>query len=484
MEQSIVNHIKNYFKDVTLNSTGAVGRLYSLLRDGDVGRAVEMMKSRETDIDNAIREYNPQLHAIMRRKNKWRKGGDSYITEKLPRGRQRYINEVELFFLLAKPIKWMKREGDDDAFEIYVEYLEKMRFDAKMRKAKRLAGSELESALVYHVYQEDGEFKADLFVASRSQGYRIRTLFDQYGNMMSFALGYQLNEADGRAHQHWDIYTKDWVFQCAAQAAGWRVETHPNPLGKIPVAYFHQPKAWDGAEPRMEREERADSKLGDTNNYFSDPIAKASADVVDSMADPDKPGKLIQLSGSQSRFEYVQPPTDSASRLSEKKDLNDSILFDTFTPDLSFDNLKGMGTLTGAAIKNSMVLGYMKRDNRMEVYHDAVDRFRSVTLELMKLMHPDKAAAFERIEITFRFQDPFDDENQSQWPAIASLYSAGLMSLETGVQRLALTDRPDEEADRIRMAAMELQTAQAQAEAEAAGNTDNSSENTENERNT
>ena len=44
--------------------------------------------------------------------------------------------------------------------------------------------------------------------------------------------------------------------------------------------YYSQPKAWDGAEPRLKREEILDSKVGDTNNYFADPIAVVTGRVT------------------------------------------------------------------------------------------------------------------------------------------------------------------------------------------------------------
>ena len=39
-----------------------------------------------------------ESHEVNKRPNKHRKNQEPYITEKLPRGRQAYINEVELFF--------------------------------------------------------------------------------------------------------------------------------------------------------------------------------------------------------------------------------------------------------------------------------------------------------------------------------------------------------------------------------------------------
>lgn len=50
-----------------------------------------------------------------------------------------------------------------------------------------------------------------------------------------------------------------------------------------------------------------------------------------------------------SRFEYVDPPLSSETREAEKKDLRNSILEDSLTPDLSFEGMKGLGTLSGEA---------------------------------------------------------------------------------------------------------------------------------------
>lgn len=173
---------------------------------------------------------------------------------------------------------------------------------------------------------------------------------------------------------------------------------------------INSPKAWDGVEPRLSREEDIDSKIGDTNNYFADPIALATADVVQSMFDPYTPAKLLQATGQNSKFEYVNPPQSSELRRSEKDDLKESILFDTFTPDLSFENLRGMGTLSGVAIRNSMALGYMKRANRMEIYEELIDREKNVILAVLKFLHPDMAARLDTLKIGFEFGEPFMDE--------------------------------------------------------------------------
>lgn len=441
-----LQQILTYFRNLTLNASGVSRDIYQLLQDKDVSQALDLLQNRDDEVDQAIKEYNPQTHDVMRRPNKYRKGDEPYITEKLPRTRARYINEIENFFLLGNPIEWKKEDGDDEAFSMFMDCLDEHHFNSRIREAKRLAGAETESALIFHIYRDDdtGERRTKLNVLARSTGYRLRPLFDNFGNLTAFAYGYVTKER-GRSMQHWDFQTSRILAYCKKSSIGWDVEIYPNPTGKINIIYFKQPKAWDGAEARIHREEMLDSKTGDTNNYFSDPIAAATADVVRTMADPSKPGKLIQLTGEKSRFEYVNPPQASQTREAEKNDLEKSILFDTYTPNFDTEAMRGFGTLSGVAIRNAFVLGFIKRDNRKEIYEELVGRFRNVVISMLAYLHPDKRGALEGLKIKFDFSEPFADDKQAKWQSIASLYQAGLVSLETAVAMLSLTDAPEKE---------------------------------------
>lgn len=456
MDNNYISDVKTLFKNVTLNSTGAERTLYGYMESGEVGKAVNLMDNNDREVDNALSEYNPQNHPVMYRPNKKRKGDKPYITEKLPRTKERYINEIELFFLLGKPIEWNLKNNETEAFGLFNDFMDKYRMNSLIRKAKRLAGSETESAIVFHLTKNaKGDMNVKPFVVARSLGYRIRTLFDQYGDLISLAYGYGLRGANGKTVRHWDVLTKDFIFECVNGEKGWDVQTYPNPTGKINAVYFHQQKAWDGAVPRLRRMEMLDSKRGDTNNYFSDPMASATADVIDSLADPDKPGRLIQLAGVNSKFEYINPPQNSAARIEEKNDLEKSTLFDTFTPDFSYDNLKGMGTLSGAAMRNALMLGYIKRDNLTEHYGEMIDRLRSVIVGILKLQFPTKENALEKMKVDFKFGEPFEDSEDTKIDRIVKLREAGLMSLETAVRKLAQVEDTDVEIDRLYAEEME-----------------------------
>lgn len=454
-------NIIQYFRNILLNSPTLEGQIREMLEKGKVDEVIDMMSNRDTEVDKAIEEFYPEKHLVMHRPNKQRKDDEPYITEKLPRNRQNYINEVELFFLLGSPIIWKKTDGEDEAFSLFNDFVKENRLHSLIRRAKRAAGAETESALIFHIYREGDKRNMLPFVACRRDGYRLRTLFDQYGRLNALAYGYCLN-VSGENQQHWDILTADSETFCVQTAKGWQCRTYPNPTGKINAIYFRQDVAWQGTQERINREEMLDSKVGDTNNYFADPIATATADVIMSMVDQNKPGKMIQLAGSDSKFEYVNPPQNSATRDAEKNDLADSILFDSFTPDFSVEKMKGFGTLSGTAIKNSFILGYIKRARNEEIYGEMIDRLINVIKEILKFFHPEMTRAIDSLKIDFEFAEPFADDRRSLWQAVASLYQSGVASLETAVTMLGLTDAPEEEIDRIRMAAMEAEMAKNQ----------------------
>ena len=436
-----------------MNNSTANKDLITLIQEKDIDQAIELFQNRDLEVLEAIKEYDPDLHDVMKRPNKLRKDKKPYVTEKLPRRWQAYINEVALFFLLGQPIKWSKNDPDipDESFDAFIQFLKDTRFNTTMRQAKRLAGAETECAKLYHIYRNEETNKAEVKVVllAKSLGYTLRPLFDQYGTMLAFGYGYYLKEGVNTI-EHFDIETPKVIYRCKKTDRGWEVLSVMNPTGKINVIYYQQEKEWEGAQYRIKRDEYVDSKSADTVNYFADPKAKVSTDVLDSLSDPDNVGEVIRCYGPDSVFEYVAPPDSVELKKFEKDILKESILNDTFTFNFSPENTKGLGTLTGEALKRAMAPSYMKRDNRKEIYEIAVDREKNLILAIMKnITHIPLRAKLEALQIDFEFSEPFQEDTDKRWSAIGKLYADGITSIETAIKLLGIADNPAEEIKRI-----------------------------------
>lgn len=109
-----------------------------------------------------------------------------------------------------------------------------------------------------------------------------------------------------------------------------------------------------------------------------------------------------------------------------------------------------MGTLTGEALKRAMAPSYMKRDNRKEIYEIAVDREKNLILAIMKnVTHIELRSKLEVLDIDFEFSEPFQEDIDKKWTAIGKLYNDGIISLETAVKMLSITDKPEDEIRKI-----------------------------------
>ena len=109
-----------------------------------------------------------------------------------------------------------------------------------------------------------------------------------------------------------------------------------------------------------------------------------------------------------------------------------------------------MGSLSGVAIKNSMTIGYIKRNRNIGVYKQLVRRDLHLMLEILVLLHPEKADDIRGLKIDFEFAEPFDSDNGENQSRIADLYQKGVLSLEEAVRQLAICDDVNSEIKRLK----------------------------------
>lgn len=430
---------------ITKNAKGIKSAVVSLLEEGKVDEALELFQDNSARVLDALSEYNTQDHEIKKRPNKQIKGGKGeYVTHKLPLNTQSYINEVELFFLLGQPLKWEMRnslpEQDElaDTYKLFLNFIKEQHYDSNNRIVKRLAGAETECAKLYAIYKDEGEQKVKTIVLAKSLGYEIRPLFNRYGDMKAFAVGCYLKTAEGDNVKHWDIYTSETIYHCDMSQTtmdniGWTITKEVNNIGKIPVIYFAQPKAWDGAQERIERLEEMDSKTADIVDYTDNPILILDKKVKNGLAGAKEVGKLIQVDSKDSVVKYLEVPNQNEAKQDERDNLEESVYLSTLTPDFTYKNVKGLGAISGAAISKANILGYIKRLNRMEIYDEAFERECSLIKAILSnILYIEKRDDINRMDIHHVYQDPaigIDDNSEE----ISRWVEMGMMSREAAV---------------------------------------------------
>lgn len=416
-----------------------------LLAAKDISAVKDKMCNQEKKIFDALSEYDTFSHEVMKREDKiiTDKKGKFLRTEKvwkLPIPYPVYINEIALVFLYGRPIKWVQQsEGTDKAFDAFLNVIKRTRFDSKIRQCKRIAGAETESAMLFRVFRDDdGKPDVQIRVLARSKGDEIYVRWDQYENIISIGWGYYVKEEKDNVVYHFDIFTKQTIYHCAKRSLGWEVNEEQNFIGKIPIILFQQEKEWKGVEPLIHREEFIASRTADTNDYFSDPIAIMSAEIIKNMPEKKEAAKMLitnDKDGVDKAAKYLTWDSAPQSKKDEIEWLHTQILQKTFTPNITTDTLKSVSQLSAKALRTVMMLADIKASKHKETHDELLDRTASlITAIIANVLDISLSGECESLEIGHEFQEPFGDDIADSLTNIVKAVDAGIISTEGAIE--------------------------------------------------
>ena len=285
----------------------------------------------------------------------------------------------------------------NDGFQEFKRVWERrLKMQSVLKSFARKVLSESKAALVFYPYISkglDGKLITELKVKTLSVPRNENTFsefyphFDDNDDMDAFIHRYQVN-SNGMIRNSCTIWTADKIITAIDEMGGWVIKEVPNLFGKIPVVYadVFQPE-WDEVALLMDAREMRISRMVDTNDYYGDPMLK-TFDVAD-LPTKDTVGKELSFTSkvhpeTQQLYhgdaEYL---TWNGSQPSVDKELEETkceLFSGTSTPDLSFDNLKGIGNLSGVARKFMLMDATIKASENMETFGPVVQRCVSVVL--------------------------------------------------------------------------------------------------------
>ena len=452
--------LDNLTTDQVNVEAGRTQLLEELIASGDISRVKSMMVSKEQETIDAIKEYDINSHIVMQRKNKIVRDKEGKVKDivqrwRLPISYQRYINEVALVFIYGRPVKWScKVEGCDNAFAKFSAVLKQMHFDSKIREAKRYAGAETQSALLFRVYRNDeGKSDCQIRVLARSKGDEIYTYWDIYENLLAAAWGYYAKDDDKTTSYHFDIFTAKTTYRCVKGEHGWEVSQEANPIGKIPLIIFQQKVEWDGAKNLIEREEYLVSHTADTNDYFADPYFVVNADVIKNMPKKGEDGKLLVTKGDVASISnaagYITWDSAPESKRQEISMLQYHIMSKTFTPDI--EQLKSVANVAYKTLRVMLMGAYIKADKTKEKHDELLDRTASLMLSIIgNVLDVSLKAECDKAAIEHQFQEPFAEDVNEIIERISKAVDSRIMSDETAIEQNPLIEDHEREKERLK----------------------------------
>lgn len=270
----------------------------------------------------------------------------------------------------------------------------KLKMQSVLKTFSRKVLSETKGALVFYPYTSkglDGKPKTELKIKILSVPQNENILsefyphFDDNDDMDGFIHKYQVYSV-GMIRNACTLWMADKIITATDELGGWSTRESPNLFGKIPVVYadVFRPE-WDEVASLLDAREMRVSRMVDTNDYYGDPMLK-TFDVAD-LPTKDTVGKELSFTSkihpeTQQLYhgdaEYLTWNGSQPSVDKELEETKNELFSGSSTPDLSFDNLKGIGNLSGVARKFMLMDAIIKASDNMEVFGPVVQRCVSV----------------------------------------------------------------------------------------------------------
>jgi SPP1 family phage portal protein len=471
-----------------------IGTLDKYLEKGNVNQAISLMTNHSERAVANLQQYDVETHKINSRPKKmiYDKDGNFLRDKDLNRitiPYQKYINEIALVFIYGRPPKWTNAtpnpfakerkelaeqidtlesdskerntmqarideidsisEKNDMKFDNFTRLIHDSRFNAHIREAKRYAGCEGTSAMLFHTYQQDGKPQMLIKVLAKSKKDNIYTLFDQYERLVCFAWGYDTLDSGRKTIHHYEIYKSDVIYHCQQVNGGrWQVEKDNNPIGKIPVIFFEQEVEWNGVQSIIERIELAMSKNADTNDNFSDPALVATSDIVNTLPKQEEESRLYVLRNGGD-IKYLERSNTNQARNDEISTLEEQALTKSFTPNITLDELKGLSNASGATLRQIMMLANIKADKRKETHDGYLSRTSNLLCAILQNVLDVAGGNYTDLVIAHEFQEPFGADLTTILSDVLRQFGAGAMSLQTALEQSYLIANPDKEIEQM-----------------------------------
>lgn len=261
----------------------------------------------------------------------------------------------------------------------------------------------------YHVekpntkYGFPSKFKLRCQLLSPAFGDTLYPYFDETGDMVAFSRSFSRKDNKGVSFDYFETFTDEehWLWQTNGGGINATlVEGFPKPvaIGKIPIIYGYQDKfETEDVDKLIDRLETLLSNFADTNDYHASPKIFTTGTIT-GWAKKGESGAVIEGEPGAT-MQYVSWANAPESVKLEIETLLRLIYTITQTPDISFDAVKGLGAISGLALKLLFMDAHLKVMDKKEIFDDYLQRRVNVLLAYIAQFNTSLASACDEIEI-------------------------------------------------------------------------------------
>ncbi len=415
---------------------------------------VQAFKERQAVVDykTYAKQYDPDQHDVhdetIRPKKIIKKDGATVAQDvtRLSMPFQKIIVDRAAAFLIGNGINIIT-DPASDAEQEAVNQLKKIwhdnKCDYRSRQIARVWMSETEAAEYWYIHEKNGELKPRIQVWARSMGDDLYPYFDEYGDLAAFGRGYKIGGIE-----HLDVWTSEWIYSYRNIDRVWITQDPVrNVVGKIPVIYYSRERPeWSDVQPMIDRYEKMISNYSDANDYFASPMIVVKGQVH-GFAEKGEQGKIITTQENADVRYLTWDQAPEAIRLEEEL-LRNGIMSLSQTPDISFREMKGLGSaISGTALEMMFMDAMLKSLKHQEEFGEGVQRRMNLIKAIMQTIDP--TAPDIHVEPEFVFYMPRNEEELVRM-LVTATGNRAILSQKTAVENSPFTINAERELEEVK----------------------------------
>jgi SPP1 family phage portal protein len=424
----------------------------------------ELKKGRLVDLpdiaryENAIKISGHDVFDETKRLNKQIKEDDDRLrvepVARIGLAMQKLIVKRAVAFIFGNPIELSCSSDDTNDKLIYSamkDILSDVKIDSLNRRVAKSLFSCTEVAELWYpqpikdgeepLYGIDSKYKLRMKILDPLKGEKLYPYFDDYGDMIAFSREYSI-EKGGAKSIYLEVYTDKKIYKYDLTNGVDIEEGFPraNVFGKIPVIYGCQEQTdFEDVQGLIDRLEKLLSNFADTNDYHGSPIIFIKGKIT-GFSKKGESGKIIE-GDKDTTAEYLSWTSAPESVQLEINTLISLIHTISQTPDISFDNIKGLGSgISGKALRMMFLDAHLKVEDHMEVFDEYLQRRHSLIKAFIGTAKTTLANQAKKTKITFKVT-PYmiDDETDKISMLMTATGNKAVVSQKSAVQLAGLS---------------------------------------------
>lgn len=427
--------------------------------DNREDKQVEVFSETETEIDKNGNEVPKSL------------GTKPVFVAKVKTNIPKRIVRIATAFLFGGKMNISFAEDSEGSQHFKDVFCDKLKMKSVFNAFANVVKTETKSAMIFYPRPGvDDKGKAITEIKVKILSFKNGDFFphfDEYGDMDAFTRTYKsIYAEDGKEHDFLWIQTSTQELLFVDISGEWKiVDGYPqaNMAKKITVVYAEQDQPeWEDVAVLIDYYENRLSRMVDTNDYFGDPILKNYGES--SLPSKNTVGKQISYPikvdeetgktyHGDADYLVWQQSIDSIKL--ELETLKNEVYAGSSTPDLSFENMKSIGSLSGSAIELMFLEAFIKAAESMEIFGPVVQRSVSVVRALISNVTNTKYANdLKTAKPKVEFSSVLPDDLKEMVDVLVSANGGKpINSQETIISRSPFTQNAQEELARIKQEA-------------------------------